>query len=212
MGARPGNSDETMRRARALGATIRALRGHARLSQEALGKQAALNPTYLGALERGEIANPGLGLLVRVAHGLRVSIAVLAESYAAPPVHDALRVDTTKWTASRREPVEDIEALGRAIRLLRRERGLTQEGFALHTGIHRSYLGSVEVGERRVPGIATLARIAQGLARDAADSPLPLLTRIFAGEATLADVRAALNSKASGSSDARQLPQAGADD
>lgn len=206
MGAGPGSSDEATRRARALGATIRALRGHARLSQEALGKRAGLNPTYLGALERGEIPNPGLGLLVRIAHGLRVSIAVLAESYAAPLAPDALRVDTTRWPAPRRGPVEDIGALGRAVRLIRRDRGLTQEQFALDSGIHRSYLGSVEAGDRRIPGIATVARIAQGLARGAEDAPLPLLTRVFAGEATLADVRAALRTTASGSSDGSPAP------
>jgi transcriptional regulator with XRE-family HTH domain len=211
MGAGPGSSSSEEMRVQALGAAIRALRGHARLSQEAFGKRTELHPNYLGALERAEIANPGLGLLARVAHGLGVSIAVLADSYAAPPAPGALRVDTTTRPAPSRRPTEDVAALGRAIRLIRRDRDLTQEQLARKTGIHRSYLGSVETGDKRIPGIGTVHRIAEGLGRVGEDAPLPLLARVFTGEVTLAEVRAALGSKPSGSSDACHLPQASAD-
>jgi len=39
------------------------------------------------------------------------------------------------------------EAVGRAIRDARKERGYTQEAFALAAGLDRSYMGAVERGE-----------------------------------------------------------------
>jgi len=54
-----------------------------------------------------------------------------------------------------------IRALfGRRIRALRRARGYSQERFAYHSGLDRSYVGGVERGERNVSldNIAVLAR------------------------------------------------------
>ena len=59
--------------------------------------------------------------------------------------------------------------LGRAIRRLRSERGYSQEAFADAVGLHRTYMGGVERGERNV-GIRNLARIAAAL-----DMPLAKL-------------------------------------
>ena len=41
-------------------------------------------------------------------------------------------------------------AFGRKVRLLRRKRGLSQQDFALQCGLDRTYIGSVERGERNI--------------------------------------------------------------
>jgi len=56
----------------------------------------------------------------------------------------------------------DVLALGRAIRATRLQRGYSQEGFAAHAGLDRSYYGAVERGEFNVT-IETLLRVAAGL-------------------------------------------------
>jgi transcriptional regulator with XRE-family HTH domain len=53
-------------------------------------------------------------------------------------------------------------ALGQTIRALRSEQGYSQESFADAVGLHRTYMGGIERGERNV-GIANLARIAETL-------------------------------------------------
>lgn len=53
-------------------------------------------------------------------------------------------------------------ALGKTIRELRAERGYSQESFADVVGLHRTYMGGIERGERNV-GVVNLARIAQAL-------------------------------------------------
>lgn len=53
-------------------------------------------------------------------------------------------------------------ALGAAIRALRDERGVSQEALALNIGVHRTYVGSVERGERNI-GLLNVMAIAHGL-------------------------------------------------
>lgn len=52
--------------------------------------------------------------------------------------------------------------LGRAIARLRREKGLSQEKFAQLVGVHRTYMGAVERGEKNL-SIKSAERIARGL-------------------------------------------------
>jgi XRE family transcriptional regulator, regulator of sulfur utilization len=53
-------------------------------------------------------------------------------------------------------------SLGRAIRRLRTERGISQEGLAAISGIDRTFMGEIERGEAN-PSFDVLQRIASGL-------------------------------------------------
>lgn len=55
--------------------------------------------------------------------------------------------------------------VGRNIRRLRRERGLSQEELADEIGVHRTFMGGVERGERNLT-LQTLERLAQRLGVD----------------------------------------------
>jgi transcriptional regulator with XRE-family HTH domain len=56
----------------------------------------------------------------------------------------------------------DERALGDAVRELRTELGFSQEGFAHAVGLHRTYIGGIERGERN-PSFRNLVRIASAL-------------------------------------------------
>jgi transcriptional regulator with XRE-family HTH domain len=60
--------------------------------------------------------------------------------------------------------------LGRNLRAYRKARGLSQEAFADVLGVHRTYMGSVERGERNLT-MQSLERIAERLGVE----PLSLL-------------------------------------
>jgi len=54
---------------------------------------------------------------------------------------------------------------GRRVRELRRERGYSQERFAALSGLDRSYMGSVERGERNI-GLDNIGAVARALGVD----------------------------------------------
>ncbi|MFT3663029.1 MAG: helix-turn-helix transcriptional regulator [Gordonia sp. (in: high G+C Gram-positive bacteria)] len=56
--------------------------------------------------------------------------------------------------------------LGRNVRRIRLERGYSQEDFAELLHVHRTYLGSVERGERNLT-LRTVERLAEDLGVDA---------------------------------------------
>jgi transcriptional regulator with XRE-family HTH domain len=60
------------------------------------------------------------------------------------------------------------QALGKAIKEVRKQQGYTQEAFASKAGIDRSYYGAVERGEFNVT-VDTLMAIAAGLDASAAE-------------------------------------------
>lgn len=51
---------------------------------------------------------------------------------------------------------------GQVVRALREERGLSQEEFATRAGVHRTYMGGIERGERN-PTLTTIHKIAAAL-------------------------------------------------
>jgi transcriptional regulator with XRE-family HTH domain len=53
-------------------------------------------------------------------------------------------------------------AFGKALRKLREQAGLTQESLAELAGVHRTYMGDVERGERNV-AIVNMVRMSQAL-------------------------------------------------
>lgn len=55
-----------------------------------------------------------------------------------------------------------LKALGKKIKALRKSKGLSQEKFALKMGLHRTYIGAIERGERNV-SFLNLQRIANAL-------------------------------------------------
>lgn len=58
--------------------------------------------------------------------------------------------------------------LGENLRALRKAKGLSQEAFADVLGIHRTYMGGLERGERNIT-LKTVERIALALGVDPAD-------------------------------------------
>jgi transcriptional regulator with XRE-family HTH domain len=53
-------------------------------------------------------------------------------------------------------------AFGAAVRAMRVERGFSQEAFAAHAGMDRSYAGAIERGEFSV-SLETMVKVAEGL-------------------------------------------------
>ena len=55
------------------------------------------------------------------------------------------------------------KAFGATLRALRRSKGFSQEELGFRSGVHRTYIGELERGQK-IPTIAMLARIAHPLA------------------------------------------------
>lgn len=56
----------------------------------------------------------------------------------------------------------DLKKFGGQVRKLRKARGLSQEELAEITGLHRTYIGGIERGERNV-AILNILRLAKAL-------------------------------------------------
>jgi transcriptional regulator with XRE-family HTH domain len=171
----------------ALGAVLRQLRTGAGITQRELAAREGLHRNYLGALERGTVANPGLATATRLARALGVSVGPLAESFVRPLPEQL--VPSGSSDELRRPPSEPgAEPLGRALRLLRRRHELTRAVLAERTGMHKNYIGSLEEGAIASPGLLTVTRLTIGLqgcdARNVETlaGSVGALARIFAGE------------------------------
>jgi transcriptional regulator with XRE-family HTH domain len=62
----------------------------------------------------------------------------------------------------------DHRALGQAVRAARAQRGLSQMDLAARSGMHRSYIGGIERGERSI-SYSNLLRVAAALGVDASE-------------------------------------------
>ena len=60
------------------------------------------------------------------------------------------------------KPDRSLASLGEAVKALRREKDLTQEGLAERAGTHVTYIGRIERGERNLTWTA-LSRVCEGL-------------------------------------------------
>ncbi|WP_461537177.1 helix-turn-helix domain-containing protein [Spongorhabdus nitratireducens] len=60
------------------------------------------------------------------------------------------------------EKIEHCVEFGQKIRNLRKAKGYSQESFALHANIHRTYMGGIERGERN-PTLSTIYHLAEAL-------------------------------------------------
>jgi transcriptional regulator with XRE-family HTH domain len=61
-----------------------------------------------------------------------------------------------------------VKRFGGTVRKLRSEQGYSQEGFALRVGLHRTYVGNIERGEKAVT-IVTANKLAGALGLTLAD-------------------------------------------
>ena len=61
-----------------------------------------------------------------------------------------------------------LRRFGETVRTLRRERGLSQEVLAARAGVHRTYVGSLERGERNV-SVLNIHSLATALGVDPAE-------------------------------------------
>jgi transcriptional regulator with XRE-family HTH domain len=55
-----------------------------------------------------------------------------------------------------------LVAIGTAVRLLRKKRGISQENLAEAAGLHRTYVGMIERGEKNIT-VLSATRIAKAL-------------------------------------------------
>ena len=62
----------------------------------------------------------------------------------------------------RLDPTTLPDRFGRAVRRLRERRGWSQEELADRAGLHRTYVGGIERGERNV-SLVNIGRVAQAL-------------------------------------------------
>ena len=63
------------------------------------------------------------------------------------------------------EQAFNIKQFGQNLRALRKRKGFSQEGFALHAGLDRTYIGGIERGERN-PALKTILQLAEALGVD----------------------------------------------
>lgn len=174
-------------RAHALGDLLRRLRAREALSQVAMARRIGMHPSYYSSLERGAVSNPGLMTLARLARGFGIGIGPLAKSYASRE-RVALPARVAPAPPEGVEPIahgrERAAAMGRALAAMRERAGLTQSRLAEASGLQRTYVATIESGAKANTGIATVARLVDGIVPAGTDLSvvIPLLAQVFTGE------------------------------
>jgi transcriptional regulator with XRE-family HTH domain len=73
-----------------------------------------------------------------------------------------------------------LVAFGASVRALRAARGWSQEEFADRVGVHRTYIGDVERGERNL-GLVNIGRVADALGVTLAELMAEVDKRVVSG-------------------------------
>jgi DNA-binding XRE family transcriptional regulator len=91
-----------------------------------------------------------------------ISKLLLHDTKSVSPAVALYHVDSC-WVSSETVGSADLKiVLGKRIRELRSKNGFSQESFADHCGLHRTYMGGIERGEHNLT-IETLMTVAKGL-------------------------------------------------
>ncbi len=77
----------------------------------------------------------------------------------------------------------ELQALGTSVRDRRRQLGLSQEALAARTGLHRTYIGGIERGERNV-SLLNICVLAEALSTTVSNLVANVRTRAASRERT----------------------------
>src|SRR5215212_313413 len=94
----------------------------------------------------------------------------LCSSVTGDATHQCVDLQVAEWPGSAIMEGELQRTVGRNLRAYRLQRGLSQEAFAEVLGVHRTYMGGLERGERNLT-LKSLERLAAAVGID----PLDLL-------------------------------------
>lgn len=156
----------------ALGLVIKQLRQARELTQASLAMRAGMSPNAIGGFERGEVQNPGLVGITRVALALDVSVAVFGAAFVLPVGSVAMaavlsghpRAQAQRPGLSRRSSESDgPRALGATLHELRGRAGMTQVALARAAQLGSKYISDLERGATKEPGLLTIATLADGV-------------------------------------------------
>ena len=159
-----------------LGQRIRRLRKQHGFSQEQLAERAGTSAKYLSRIELGR-ENPTFDLLLGLARSVGIELSQLlelepsqaSEGSAQGGPAGVRQEQLSLAMALRPQSPSFLSLFGARVRQLRQSRDWSQETLAEKTHRHRTYIASIERGERNI----TL-RVVEALAQ-ALDVPVPTL-------------------------------------
>lgn len=172
------------------------MRRLARLDGKALADAAGIHPATVAIVEHGQRDNPPLRLVAALAKALRVSVVALTDPFVlrfgrvADDIHPAainpplptnvISIDAHGLTGS--------EGMGRMLRALRNDRGLSIARLASLSGLSDNHIGFVERAVSRNPGLLNLYRHVRVLPDDeqllSVAECVALAAQVFAEELT----------------------------
>jgi transcriptional regulator with XRE-family HTH domain len=127
----------------ALGRTVREMRDERGMDADDLAAAAGIERAQLDAIEAGQ-SDPSHRVLLALVRGLGIDAATLMNR------------------AKRPNKGATDSAFGQRLRKLRTEHGVSQDRLALITGLHRTAISKLELGERD-PQLDTILRLARGV-------------------------------------------------